>query len=609
MKSKLLPKLYLFLGILSFLVYSNTLNHDYVLDDFSVIKDNFVVKQGLEGIPTIFKTHYRYGYGYQTATLYRPLSLSLFALQWELAPDQASLAHLTNLIAYALLVCLIFFFLNKLFGKEKLWLSFFSAFLFALHPIHTEVVANIKSIDEIMAFAFCLLSLIYLLTYVESKHKKELFFSLSFFAIAFFFKESTIAFLAVVPLTLILFRDFPPIKAIKTSLPFLLPTAIYLISRRIVLGSFGGNKAIAVIDNVLVGAPNAGIKLASALKIMLLHPYKLLFPKTLMNDYSLNVTQLSSWSDPLVWLSLLFYATLIIILFKTWKHHKIIAFCIAFFLINTALYTNIFITIGTPFGERLLFIASLAFCILLAYAILGFFKLNQHVTSFKKLSKPMVLFALIGVVYAFKTIDRNQAWKDNFTLYATDVKNCSESARCQYYYGLGLMKEKALKSKNEKKRTELIQEAIKAFDRAVSIYPTYSDAYGQRGLAYYRMGNYEAALYDYKQAVKHLSGNANAWSNMGTLLFEQGRYQEAKQAFEKALQANPNHVDALANYGSTLGTLGEFNTAITYFKRAIALKPDEPSYYQMVGMTYQNLNKPTLAQPYLKKANALRQNQ
>ena len=608
MKSKPLPKLYIFLGIISFLVYANTLNHNYVLDDFSVIKDNFVVKQGIEGIPTIFKTHYRFGYGYQTASLYRPLSLSLFALQWELAPDQASFAHLINVLLYALLICLLFYFLNRLWGSERLWLSFFSSVLFALHPIHTEVVANIKSADEIMAFAFCLLSLIFLLNYVESKQKKELFFSLSAFTLAFFSKESTIAFLAVIPLILILFRKYRAINALKTSLPFLIPTLLYLISRRNVLGSFGGNKSIAVIDNVLVSAPNAGIELASALKIMLLHPFKLFWPHTLMNDYSMNVTQLSNWSDPQVWLSILFYSFLITALIKSWKQNKIIAFSLAFFLINTALYMNLFITIGTAFGERLLFIPSLAFCIVLAYLILRVFKLDNKQTSFNMLSKPIALLCLIGLFYAFKTVNRNKAWKDNFTLYATDIENCSESARCQYYYGLGLMKEKALTATKDSDRAAYIQAAIKAFDRSLSIYPTYSDAYGQRGLAYYRLGNLEAALYDYKQAVKYLSGNANAWSNMGTLLFEQGRYQEAKQAFEKALQANPNHVDALANYGSTLGILGEFNTAITYFKKAISLKPNEASYYQMVGVTYQNLNKPKLAQPYLQKAKALQQN-
>jgi hypothetical protein len=86
MKANKLRILALF--VTSFLLYYNTLQHDYVLDDRSVIKDNFIVKKGYHGITTIWRTHYRYGYGYQIGSLYRPLSLTWFAIRWKLAPDQ-----------------------------------------------------------------------------------------------------------------------------------------------------------------------------------------------------------------------------------------------------------------------------------------------------------------------------------------------------------------------------------------------------------------------------------------------------------------------------------------------------------------------------------------
>ena len=224
---------------------------------------------------------------------------------------------------------------------------------------------------------------------------------------------------------------------------------------------------------------------------------------------------------------------------------------------------------------------------------------------FKTATKPLILTAIIGLVYGFKTIDRNAAWKDNFTLYSTDVKNCSASARCQYYYALGLMKHKANEVDSEIEKKEILNESILALNQALTIYPSYAEAYAQRGLAFYRLKNFSAALYDYQQAVKYNPGLSNAWSNMGSLYFEQKQYQQAKQSFEKAIQVNPNHVDALANYASTLGTLGDFNSAITYFKKASALKPTEPSYYQMIGVTYQNMGRNDLATPYLQKAQAL----
>ena len=112
MKANKLSILVLF--VFSFLLYSNTLKHEYVLDDSIAIKENFLVKKGLEGIPSIWKTHYHYGFGYQQASIFRPLSLTLFAIQWELAPDQPHFAHLTNVLLFSVLPALIFILLLQL---------------------------------------------------------------------------------------------------------------------------------------------------------------------------------------------------------------------------------------------------------------------------------------------------------------------------------------------------------------------------------------------------------------------------------------------------------------------------------------------------------------
>ncbi len=597
-------KLFILFAV-SILVYSNTLNHGYVLDDFSVIKDNFVVQQGVDGVSTIFKTHYRYGYGFQTPTLYRPLTLSVFALQWELAPDTPALAHAMNVLTYGVLVCLIFLFLQLLFQQQRPWLAFVTALLFALHPIHTEVVANIKSFDELLAFSLVLISLYQLVKYVDLKQKKSLLISLLLFLLACISKESTVTFLGIIPIILTLFRNVKWNRALQLSSFYLGPVIVYLLARKSVLGSFGGSNQIVALDNVLVSAPNELTRIASAFKIMGLYLWKMLIPHPLMNDYSLQQIQLTNWSDPLVWISFIIYLGLIYLLFKTWNKNKILAFTIGFYLVSISLYTNLAFTIGTSFGERLLFIPSLSFCLLLAFGILYPFQKQLQFSSFKTATKPLILTAIIGLVYGFKTIDRNAAWKDNFTLYSTDVKNCSASARCQYYYALGLMKHKANEVDSEIEKKEILNESILALNQALTIYPSYAEAYAQRGLAFYRLKNFSAALYDYQQAVKYNPGLSNAWSNMGSLYFEQKQYQQAKQSFEKAIQVNPNHVDALANYASTLGTLGDFNSAITYFKKASALKPTEPSYYQMIGVTYQNMGRNDLATPYLQKAQAL----
>jgi Flp pilus assembly protein TadD len=592
--------------IFSFMLYLNTLDHAYVLDDFSVIKDNFLVKKGIEGIPEIFTTHYRYGYGYVQANLYRPLTLSLFAIQWEIAPDQPSLGHFCNILFYSLCVGLLFKFLIQLWGAQHKTFAFAASLLFASHPIHTEVVANIKSLDDILALSLCLISTILYLNYVEKSNKKHLLLANLFFFLALLSKESAVVFLGIIPLSIWMFREGSLKSLIRPTFFMLIPFSIFLSMRTAVLGSLGGDESIAKIDNLLMAAPNGAIKLATAIKILGLYLWKLIFPHPLMNDYSINQISLSDFQDWRVWLAFLIYVSLIYLFFKYRKDHPQPAFGIAFFLIGISIYSNIFITIGTSFGERLMFIPSIGYSILLGWLL---FKLSRSKLAQPKLkfeAKLWLPLILVLALYSFKTIDRNADWKDNFTLYSTDVKHCDRSARCHYYNGLGLMKEKAMQTKDRAQKRAFLSEAIKAFSQSIEILPGYSDAYGQRGLAYYRLKNYQAALADYNKAIQIKPQNATSHSNRGTLLFEMGDYQNAKLAFEQALKYQPNFVDALANYASTLGTMGDYQGSITYFQKAIQLRPNEPSYYQMIGVSYQNMGKTQEANYYLNQAQKIR---
>ena len=589
------------------LLYSNTYNHAYVLDDFSVIKDNFVVKRGLDGITTIWKTHYRYGYGYSQANLYRPLSLTIFAIQWEFFPDSPSFAHLFNILCYSILGIIIFIFIKSLLGIKHEFLAFLTAILFIAHPIHTEVVANIKSVDDILTMIFSLVGILLLFKYIENKVKKYLIASLVLFTLSFLCKESTITLVAIIPLCLLLFRSYSIKDAFKVTSWYLLPFLVYLSLRIKVLGSISGDKTIAKLDNLLMAAPSELHRIATAIKILGLYLWKLILPHPLMNDYSINQIEIVGFGNIHTLISLIIYSGLIYLMIYFWKRNPLISFSIGFYLVTIFLYSNLVFTIGTSFGERLLFIPSLGFCLLIAYLIHYPFREKINPNKLVKSAKtPLLIVSSLVLIYSFKTIDRNKAWKDNYTLYSTDVINCNKSARCHYYHGLGLMKEKALVEKNQELKKQYILNAINAFNKSIQILPSYSDAWGQKGLAYYRLKNYVESEKAYLKSIEFNSKNATTLSNLGSLYFDMKKYSAAKSTFEKAVRVNPNHIDAISNYASTLGTLGEFNSAITYFKKAIAINPNEPNYYQMVGVTYQNLGNQPQANIYLKKAQQLR---
>src|SRR5688572_30865975 len=137
-------------ALFAFALYANTLSHDYTVDDGTVISNNKITKKGISAIPEIFSTSYRAGFWERQEGLYRPLSVAMFAIEWELAPENPSPGHWINVILYALTAFLMMMTLSNIFKNYSPLLPLLATLLFVVHPIHTEVVANIKSRDEIL---------------------------------------------------------------------------------------------------------------------------------------------------------------------------------------------------------------------------------------------------------------------------------------------------------------------------------------------------------------------------------------------------------------------------------------------------------------------------
>ena len=91
----------LFLGILVFLVYANSLQNGYVYDDIIAINNNKIIKKGISAIPEILSTPYQHGYtenGIELDALYRPLSLIMFAIEWQFFPANPVVGHFFNIL-------------------------------------------------------------------------------------------------------------------------------------------------------------------------------------------------------------------------------------------------------------------------------------------------------------------------------------------------------------------------------------------------------------------------------------------------------------------------------------------------------------------------------
>ena len=293
-------KFYLIIFISAIAVYANTASHGFVLDDDVVFLQNKYVQEGVPAIPEIVSHGFLHGYNQKNDQSYRPLVTTVFAIEKTVFGNEAKVLHKLNILYYALLCCLLFMFINLLFRGEQVWISFWISLLFTLHPIHTEVVANIKGRDEILHAIFLLLSFIYVLKYIDFKELKSLIVSLVCYSLALLSKEMAVTYIALLPLTIWVFRDIELKRLTITSSYFGMVLLAYFLLRNAILDTIAFDEEMSIINNGLAAASNYPDQLATTFLILANYIKLLFFPHPLAWDYSFPHFEIVSLGNPLV---------------------------------------------------------------------------------------------------------------------------------------------------------------------------------------------------------------------------------------------------------------------------------------------------------------------
>ncbi len=615
---------------LGFFLYVNTLGHNYTVDDDTVMQKNKIVTKGLSAVPEIFTTAYREGFWDRKEGMYRPLSLTMFAFEWQVAPGNPFTGHLVNILIYALTGCILFLTLRMMLSSYKLLVPFLATLLFMAHPVHTEVVANIKSRDELLNFLFLVLSLYFLLKYFKNEKKNILLmvWSLLSFTLALLSKESAVTFLAVFPLALFFFTDLPLKKIILYASAFLIPLVIYFGLRYNALQGLSQQAEILPINNSLVTAGSMGNRIATAIAVLGKYLGLLLLPLSLSFDYSYNQVPNVSFADGVALLSLLAYGAMIVYAARTFRRKNIFSFCILFFLVTISLVSNLFFLIESTMAERFLYTSSLAYCIALPVLLSKLFKVDLKKISFhtwKKIfsaGKPIpVVIIIILLLYSAKTISRNTDWKNNYTLLKKDVQTSPNSSRLRYAYGTEILLKRAMVEKDPFKKSGLLDESIAQLEKGVAILSTYAEAFYHLGLAYTEKGDvqnaarcfdaakqskkwndaqffvssglayglakqFDKAFSDFTLAVSLDPGVKEAWNNWGLCLSDAGNPAEAMTKLDKAIALDPQYVSAWYNKGNAYAQLSNFNEAIASYEKALTIDPSYTDALTNIGNCY-----------------------
>lgn len=608
----------IFIAFISFLFYFNTLQHEYAFDDMMAIVNNEYVQKGVSGIPDImtkdaFQSYLeqRNGGNQLSGGRYRPLSLISFAVEQQMLGIDADentyngvagggrskesedkmiadmhFRHFVNVLLYILASIILLKLMHKVIFPDQPLLSFLTVILFAIHPLHTEVVANVKSRDEILSIIFIALTFLKANSYYNSKVMKDLIWGCVYFFLALLSKEYAITLLVMIPLFIYIFNKASISSAIQLLLPFLLPFALYMLLRMGATGSAaeGADKDIMNYPYLYATAIE---KLATEFWVLFKYLQLLFFPYPMSADYSFNQIKYVTFSNIQALASVIIYILIIVGMIVGILKRHVLGFAAAFFLINLILIANFFVNIGAPMGERLVFHSSLGFCISLAYVLYYLFQKyaagngqNMALKGFM-----VVLILLCGGV----TISRNKDWKNNNTLFLADVQTSSNSALTNSNAGAAYMAF-AKEAGPGEEANKHFEQAIIYFSKCLTINPKHHLALINRGLCYYNSRKPELAVQDWAQARK-LSPDASNLNkylniceqyfyNMGTKYTQEKKIDSAIVAFQYGVLAAPQAGQMWYNLALSLAAAGKKDAALEAIRKAEALMPTDAQVKQ-----------------------------
>ena len=626
LKSK---QIVLIIGLSVFALYGNTLGHDFALDDAIVITDNEFTKKGFSGIWDQLTNDQFVGfYGTKKELVsggrYRPLSMVMFNIEYALFGENPFISHLMNVLWYLLNALLLFLVLKHLLPKkweENPWipLSLLVTLIWVFHPIHTEVVANIKGRDEIMAFCGELLTLWFLLQWLEKKQIGQLLGMAGVFFLALLAKESAITWLAVFPLAIYYFKN----EQLKRALPafglLLFVALVWLGIRYKIVGGGISDVADNLMNDPFLESTTAE-KYATIMLTLGKYVKLLFFPHPLTYDYYPKHIPIVGWNNPMVILSAFLYLSMIGAAIVGFFKRNLYSFGILIFLITLSIASNLLFPIGAFMNERFIYVSSLGFCLILGHFLLfGLHEIVKHKQQFKTVFS--LLTVIILSLYSLKTISRNLVWENNLTLATHDAKVSVNGAKSNVMAG-GLLTEEALKANNPAERKRLLQESIFHLEQALRVYPDYIDALLLMGNAQWEMyRSVERAMPFYFKILSINPQNANAWRNILVVLeqtdkidykiktyeelriidpqremvyvnlgraYGRGRNQltKALDIFQKGLQRFPNSYELLSNSGTVYGLQKNYPAAITVLQKATSIRPNSSKAFIDLGLSY-----------------------
>jgi tetratricopeptide (TPR) repeat protein len=250
------------------------------------------------------------------------------------------------------------------------------------------------------------------------------------------------------------------------------------------------------------------------------------------------------------------------------------------------------VNVGAFMNERFVYQGSVAFAVGIVWILLTIIEKSAVKRVLNKNYLRALMFLVIILSYSIVTFSRNFVWKNDYTLFLTDVKTSSNSAKSNCGAG-GVLLDEALKTKDPAKKREELTLAVQYLTKAINIDPTYSDVWRKLGTSQFELtGDINSSFQSFCSAIKHNPGDEASYANIHFLLSKCDDLDIKIQYYKELLKINPRRTDVNNKLGFLFGRYKhDVPSSIYYFQQSVNLNPNNKEAFKGLGAANLSIGK------------------
>jgi len=492
------------LSLLSLTLYSPSFYGDFIwdgketfLNDPSIRDSGYFTSYFTEGVSSHLE---KQGAVYENLGYYRPLIRVLHFFEYKVFGDNSKGYHAVS-IALNLLVVLSAFLVVREITQDSL-LALISSIFFSVHPSHVEAVSWAYSDSYLIFSLFSLLSIYWFA-------KNKITWSLISFSVALLSQESAVLLPIVLVLERYLVAEKKTFKDYKFLIPYFILLILFFVARSLAVG----------------GLPITGFGIMpwlNAISTILFTSVKIFFvPDAAITLY---YNKPGMFAEISVGQGLIYSGVAGLVLFATWlwKSHRAWLFWYVWFFVWLLVMFNVGEFAQFYFMDKILYLGSLGFCILLAKGLLSYCT-----------RKNIIVAVTVSYVALYFSVSM---WRE--------------------YYFL------------DEKRY---------FEKAVMFTPDFPLLRYSTGMMYLEREEYNKAEKEFTVTIKLDPKHSYAYNNLGNILYMRSDFSGAINFWQRAIFSDPTNPQPYYNVGAAYERQADYQQALSYYKQYLTRESNPPA--------------------------------